>query len=67
MTQLDELFEAGHRRFRLPFWNETAYIEPDVLEDGSIGPWTTLHDVTGDQHLLTVLCAQQRGWEPIDG
>lgn len=62
---LDEMVRAGHRRFRLPNWNEHAYIEPDVLADGRVGPWTTLHDVTGDQRILTLHCDQQRGWEPL--
>lgn len=66
-TSLDEMVRDGHRRFRLPFWNEHAYIEPDILDDGSIGPWTTLHDVMGDERVLTYTCDAQDGWEPMDG
>ncbi len=62
---LDEMVQAGHRKCRLPNWNPTAYIEPDVLADGRIGPWTTLHDVGGDQRVLTLLCDEQSGWEPL--
>ncbi len=62
---LNSMVQAGHRRMRLPWWNQFAYIEPDVLEDGRIGPWTTLHDVGGDERILTVVCDQEHRWQPV--
>lgn len=67
INEIDELvLHQGYRKLRLPFWNEFAYIEPDVLDDGTIGPWTTLHDANMETRVLTATLDAQSGWEAFD-
>lgn len=49
--KINELIKQGFKKFRKPFWNEQAYLELDLLPNGSMGPWATLHDPPGQAAL----------------
>lgn len=72
-SPIDALVAAGHCRLRLPFWNEHAYIEPDVLPAGQIGPWCSVYDVGAGVgggeplRILTLVVDQDDRWEPYFG
>lgn len=45
------LVKLGFRKFRKPFWNESAYLEAQLAEGGYLGPWFTLVDPASDAAL----------------
>jgi len=61
-----ELIDRGVTRMRLPFWNQHAYAEPNL-----IGPWAKIYDVTagiGGGEPISMLigeCDLDTRWEPI--
>ena len=49
---IKEAIEKKISKLRLPIWNEFAYIELNLLDNGFCGPWVKLHDVSGDTQIL---------------
>jgi len=39
------------RFVRLPEWDPRASLELPLLPDGRVGPWATIHDFAGQDHL----------------
>jgi hypothetical protein len=47
MANIKEFAKQGISKIRKPEWNEFAYLEIELLEDGNIGAWCKLYDYAG--------------------
>lgn len=47
MANINELAKQGISKIRKPEWNELAYLEIDILENGLVGAWAKLYDFAG--------------------
>ena len=55
----DEVLDAGLRKVRLPFWNDSAYLW--IPDDG---PWAYVHDAGRETAVLMVRITEV-GWEAV--
>ena len=47
MANINDLAKQGISKIRKPEWNELAYLEIEILENGLVGPWAKLYDPAG--------------------
>jgi hypothetical protein len=68
--RLQEAFQQGILKVRLPVWNRYAYIEILPLGNGYMGPWVKLWDVFTPGEMLPAFqadCDEFEAWvQPED-